>query len=553
MQGQYSNIRIAGMASAVPSYVMDNMDYIDIFGKRRVVKQAKMTGVYRHHLSRRYQKISDLCMRAAEEMIGHLGWARKEIKILVFGTQTADYDLPSVSIDLSSRLGLEKDCMAFDINLGCSAYDLGIQTIAGMLQSQPDGARALLMVGDLACLSPDSKTSGLRTVWQKQNIMNIMMFGSGGSVIGIEKQPGNNFIFCNYSDGTGWDAILKYHWTATMMKGNCVFEYAINDVAENLMKFQNDLHLSEDSIDYYCFHQAQKLILDNIADVCELPKEKVLTSYEEYGNTSGASIPITMCHNRDKFLGKEKVNICSCGFGVGFSMGISFYQIDPDCILPIVQTDEHYDGHIKHNGALYSRKALLMNPNTEISKMVARQLDRVGCNMSLYGNRDTLEELKSQFFWKDCDLFAEDLEKAVENISSKYDAVIFDMGNYTEEKLQQQISFLRKREMLSDTCNVILMTSEEKSESLLRNFMQSISEQCGCRVNAVAYVPESFDLFPDIGDSTEWMERQIRTSDPQKMSRPFFLANAIISMVSSEFAAISQSVIHISDTVVHFG
>lgn len=545
MKGQYSNIKIAGIASAVPSYVMDNMEYIDLFGKRRVVKQAKMTGVYRHHLSRRYQKTSDLCMRAAEEMIEHLGWNREEIKILLFGTQSADYDIPSASIDLSARLGLGKDCMAFDINLGCSAYDLGIQTAAGLLQSQPDGTKALLMVGDMAYVPAGG-------VWEKQDIINIMMFGAGGGVVGIEKQPGNNFVFCNFSDGTGWDAILKYRWTATLMKGNHVFEYAINDVAENLMKFQDELKLTADSTDYFVFHQAQKLIVDNIADVCGLPEEKVITSYEEYGNTSGASVAITICHNRDKFIDKDKVNICSCGFGVGLSMGISFYQIDPKCVLPIIETDEHYDEHMKHNGFLYKRRALLMEPSTEIGKMIARQLDRAGCNLSLCGDRSTLEELHSQFFWKDCDLFVDNLEKAVEDVSSKYDAVIYDMDNSSKEQIQEQIMFLKQRDMLSDTCNVILVSPESESETSLQTFMSNITEEFGCRANTVAYVPDSIDLFPDIGDNTDWIERQLYSEEPEKMSRPFFLTNAIIRLVSLEFAAVSQTVIHVSDTVNKF-
>lgn len=545
MKGQYSNIKIAGIASAVPSYVMDNMEYIDLFGKRRVVKQAKMTGVYRHHLSRCYQKMSDICMRAAEEMIEHLGWNREQIKILLFGTQQSDYDIPSVSIDLTARLGLGKDCMAFDINLGCSAYDLGIQAIAGMLQSQPDGTKALLMVGDLAYVPSGG-------VWEKQDIINIMMFGSGGAVVGIEKQPGNNFAFCNFSDGTGWDAILKYRWTATLMKGNRVFEYAINDVAENLMKYQNELKRTTDSVDYFVFHQAQKLILDNIADVCGLPQEKVLTSYEEYGNTSGASVAITICHNRDKFLNKDKVNICSCGFGVGLSMGISFYQIDPECVLPIIETDDHYDGHIKHNGILYKRRALLMDPSTEIGKMTARQLDRASCNLSLYGDRDTLEELHAQFFWKDCDLFVDDLEKTAEDVSQKYDAVIYDMENSPKKQIQEQIRFLKQRDMLSDTCSVILVASESESEDLLQTFMSDITEEFGCRANTVAYVPDSFDLFPDIGDSTDWLDHHLSSEEPEKMSRPFFLTNAIIRLVSLEFAAVSQTVIHISDTVKKF-
>ena len=345
---------------------------------------------------------------------------------------------------------------------------------------------------------------------------------------------------------------MKYRGTATLMKGNRVFEYAINDVSENLMKFKDELNLTDDSVDAYVFHQAQKLILDNIADVCGLPEEKVPTSYEEYGNTSGASVPITICHNRDKYLNKDKVNICSCGFGVGLSMGISYYQIDPKCILPIIETDAHDDTHIKHSWGLYSRRALLMNPNTEIGKLVARQMDRASCNLSLYGDKDTLEELRSQFFWKDCDLFVDDLEKAAEDSSKKYHAVIYDMENHSEEQIREQVGFLKEQGMLIESSNVILVTKEMEHEDALRDFMQSIAEEYGCRANAVAYVPESLDLFPDIGDSTDWADRQIHSEEPENMARPFFLTNAIANLVSLDLAAVSQTVIHISGSIKKF-
>ena len=340
MNGKYSNVKVSGIASAVPSYVMDNMDYIDVFGKRRVMKQAKLTGVYRHHLSYRYQKLSDLCVSAAEKLLEHLRWNREEVKVLILCTQFADYEIPSTAIDLSERLGLGKDCMAYDINLGCSAFDLGMQTIGGLLQSQPDGTKALLLTGDIAVL-PDSVTM------KREDIINIMMFGSGGAATALEKQPENEFSFRNFSDGTGWAAIVRYRKTEMMMQGNKVFEFALNDVATNMSAFFRDLNI-EENVDFYVLHQAQKLILDTVADVCGLPENKVITSFEEYGNTSSASIPITLCHNRDKYDGKENIQVCSCGFGVGLSMGISYFQVPVENILPVIVTDAHFDEHRMH-------------------------------------------------------------------------------------------------------------------------------------------------------------------------------------------------------------
>ncbi len=546
MNGKYSNIKVSGIASAVPSYVMDNMDYIDVFGKRRVMKQAKLTGVYRHHLSYRYQKLSDLCVSAAEKLLEHLQWNREEVKVLILCTQFADYEIPSTAIDLSERLGLGKDCMAYDINLGCSAFDLGMQTVGGLLQSQPDGTKALLLTGDIALL-PDGM------IMKKEDIINTMMFGSGGAATALEKQPENDLFFRNFSDGSGWDAIVRYPGTETMMQGNKVFEFAINDVVANMDSFLNDLNIT-DNIDYYVFHQAQKLILDTIAIGCELSEDKVITSYEEYGNTSGASIPITLCHNRDKYNGKENIKVCSCGFGVGLSMGISYFQVPVENILPVIVTDEHFDEHRMHYGEIYTRNVLLMEPKTAVGKYIGRELDAAGCNLGFYGSQEVVEEMRSQLFWKDCELFVDKLETVAECSSKKYDAVIFDMAIYDEEKVSEAAQCLAEQGALSTNSSIVLVAEEEESDISLQSFMSSLSNSLEekYRVNAVVYKGESLDLFPRILDSPEWLERKILMEDSSDMVRPFFLAQVIERLVSLNFLAVSSTIVHISDSIKEF-
>lgn len=546
MNGKYSNIKVSGIASAVPSYVMDNMDYIDVFGKRRVMKQAKLTGVYRHHLSYRYQKLSDLCVSAAEKLLEHLQWNREEVKVLILCTQFADYEIPSTAIDLSERLGLGKDCMAYDINLGCSAFDLGMQTVGGLLQSQPDGTKALLLTGDIALL-PDG------VIMKKEDIINTMMFGSGGAATALEKQPENDLFFRNFSDGSGWDAIVRYPGTETMMQGNKVFEFAINDVVANMDSFLNDLNIT-DNIDYYVFHQAQKLILDTIAIGCGLSEDKVITSYEEYGNTSGASIPITLCHNRDKYNGKENIKVCSCGFGVGLSMGISYFQVPVENILPIIVTDEHFDEHRMHYGGIYTRNVLLMEPKTAVGKFIGRELGAAGCNLGFYGSQEIVEEMRSQLFWKDCELFVDKLETVAEHSSKKYDAVIFDMTIYDEEKVSEAAQCLAEQGALSTNSSIVLVAEEEESDTSLQSFMSSLSNSLEgkYRVNAVVYKGESLDLFPRILDSPEWLERKILMEDSSDMVRPFFLAQVIERFVSLNFLAVSSTIVHISDSIKEF-
>lgn len=101
--------------------------------------------------------------------------------------------------------------------------------------------------------------------------------------------------------------------------------------------------ISEDSIDFYILHQAQKLILDGIARECEIDLHKVLRSYEEYGNTSTATLPFTICNNVDEIKKKERVRFFLCGYGVGLAWSNVVLDMDTKHIYPIEETDFFYE------------------------------------------------------------------------------------------------------------------------------------------------------------------------------------------------------------------
>lgn len=543
MHGKFNNIKIVGMESAVPTYVMDNEEFCDLFGKRRVTKQIKMTGVKKHRLSYRYQKLSDLCMRAAEKLIAHLQWDKEEIKILVFVTQSANYSIPSTAICLSDQLGLSKDCMAYDINLGCSAYDLGIQTVASLLQSQQEGAKAIVFVGDADyTFRPDQ-------IFTKETIINSMMFGAAGAVVALEKQKNNSFIFLNHSDGAGYDAIIKYPETETIMKGNRVFEFAINDVVTEMRRFRNINGLSDEDVDYYVFHQAQKLIVDTIVDQCEIPEEKVLNSYEEYGNTSGASVPLSIAANID-CITKDKIRICSCGFGVGLSVGISYYEIETKNILPIIETDSYNTDRIKRGGRLYNRHALLMNVETDLDQLIGRQLDSATCMVGIYGTASQVKDIKQQFFWQEGNEYFtsdEELKKA----ENKYDVVLISLDGKDEKTIYCLVKKCIDFDMLNSNASIIFYGEDKDNRVRIANLLEKVEvvQERKCRANAILYDSNSFNLIPTIKDDMSWLIKRMENFQDFSMTRPYFVANVIIQLARIDMMAVSKSVIYISKDV----
>ncbi|MBQ8982345.1 MAG: hypothetical protein IJ079_02055 [Lachnospiraceae bacterium] len=338
MHGRYDNIKIQGITAAVPSTVEDNMEYADLMDPRRVKKQIKLTGVKRRHVVKKEQRASDLAYAAAVNLIENKRVDIHKVKICILITQAPNYQLPSTAFFLHKRLGLDKDCLVYDMNLGCSSFNVGVQTVSALLQACDVHTQALLLMSDSSGRAIDPEKN-----YTEDMITHNMLFGSAATAILLEKVEHNDLYFMNMSDGNGFQAIIKYVGNPASMDGPEVFRFAINDVTEGIQQFKNLYNIQEDMIDYYSFHQAQGLILDNIVDLCNIPPEKELRSIEEYGNTSGSSVLLNLCVNRDLLQPKDTCRFFISGFGVGLSWGYIYTTIDTCDIFPVMETGDHYD------------------------------------------------------------------------------------------------------------------------------------------------------------------------------------------------------------------
>lgn len=331
----FDNISIEGIASAVPSKIENNKEASKILGERRCYKQIKLTGIQERRISPKYQRISDLCYVAARELLNNLKWDAKDIKLLILLTQHPDFRIPSTAFYIQKILNIEDNSMVFDVNMGCSAFNVGLQIVSSLLQQMPNGSKALCMQGDLAydVISEDINPD---------DVASMMLFGSGVSVIALEKKTKASEIYCQtYSLGDKYDAIIRPHNQNVRMDGTGVFNFSTNYVVEKLKQFM--CHINVSDIDYYVFHQAQKLILDSIITELKIPTSKELRSLEKYGNTSGASIPISICSNKEILKNKTNINLLTCGFGVGLSCSMGYFSVNTKNILPIIITDYVYE------------------------------------------------------------------------------------------------------------------------------------------------------------------------------------------------------------------
>lgn len=362
IQSKFENIEIVGMSTAVPkNREVLSEKYGSHFGADTVAQFSKTTGVVERRVALEEQTSSDLAFVAARELFDKKQINRGEVGICIFVTQTPDYRIPATACVLHKRLGLSKDCIAFDVNLGCSGYVYGMQIISSLMQTT-NCRYGLLLVGD-------TSNKGIAS----EDRSAVMLFGDSGSATLFEKVENAPEMTTAYrTDGQGFKAIIipsgayrnrnasheRVKWAdgnersdyELYMNGVDVFTFTISEVPALINEFVEANQLDKDTFDCYSFHQANCYILKQLAKRAKLPKDKMHISMDRYGNTSVTSIPLTLC---DKYGGCDaegKKKIFSCGFGIGLSWGVAAFTVNQADILPIIETDEYYqEGVVSHD------------------------------------------------------------------------------------------------------------------------------------------------------------------------------------------------------------
>lgn len=329
MKGNINHVEIVGIEAAVPCHEVDNTQYISKITSRRIKKQIELTGVKKRRVTVGKQKASDLATKAAEKLLQRLEWHKDDVDVLIFVTQSPDLERPSTAFLIQERLGLGKNCMVYDINFGCDGTIAGLITISSILQTVK--GKGLLLVGESNALSGENLDR------------NALLEGDASAAIALSYTEETAVIkFAQFSDGGRADLLYKAFNKPAYMDGNAVLLFGISDVAESVREFLKEEVEKVEDIDYFVFHQAQKLIVDGIVQETGIPSDKVLFSCENFGNTSSASIPLTLCSSLGKDDEKEKVRVLLCGYGIGLSWGIVCTEIPKERIYPLLETDYAY-------------------------------------------------------------------------------------------------------------------------------------------------------------------------------------------------------------------
>ncbi len=344
-----SGIKLSGLAVTVPQQKKSNHDYPFATTKEKDLF-IKTTGIENRRIAPAGVTASDLCFEAAQKLLIEKEGTREEIGVLIFVTQTPDWLIPPTGIRLQHRLGLPKSCIALDINLGCSGYVYGLSVIASLMKCT-GAKKGLLLVGDVSS-----------SVISEKDKSTAPIFSDAGSATLLEESDDNDKIhFSLHNDGEGYQAIhipdggmknkissssvvyenissgIERNKLHLVMNGVDVFNFSLREVAPDAKQLLAYCGKQNSDIDYFIFHQANLLMNEAIRKKMDLEAEKVPYSLNDFGNTSSASIPVTLVTQLAEKLWNEKLSLLLSGFGVGLSWGTVILETDKIRCLPLIE------------------------------------------------------------------------------------------------------------------------------------------------------------------------------------------------------------------------
>lgn len=356
------NARVKAVAAAVPDDVEYTTDYIPLFGEQHIRKFIMSTGVERRYASHRLGvTASDLCCASAEKILMELRYDRQKIDALIFASSSRDYSMPVTACILQDRLHLSDECMCYDVPLGCSAYVYGLYLAAMHINA---GCRAVLLLAG-------STGEQLPKDFVPSEIP--MLFGNGGSatlleydedappIYGVLRSIGRDFemLVAPYGEqrhsfwmmahelGLQRAAELNHR---QHMDGMDVMRFSLREVVQMVKDFKERFDVDYEECEILACHQANKLIITNLARKIKFPIEKIPLSIVNYGNTGCGSVPLAISeYYGNRHVPTDTGKILACAFGIGLSLGILGVTVDPAHCYPVFPVRDRYDDGITYD------------------------------------------------------------------------------------------------------------------------------------------------------------------------------------------------------------
>jgi 3-oxoacyl-[acyl-carrier-protein] synthase III len=348
--------KILGLGSYVPERVVSNEE-IPFLNDKHVRQDTQVTETNDAWIQqrtgikeRRYVPndgsvaTSDLAVQAAKRAIEDAGLTPMDIDCIIVGTLSPDFHFPGTAVLVQKKLGIadKTNCACFDIRQQCSAFVYGLQMADAFVRTGIY-KRVLLIGAELHSHSLDYSTRG-------RDVMVLFGDGAGAMVVGPSEtdDPRSGVMYTSaHADGSGaLDLYLKIFEIQKLpylnynaqdreqnqmmypqMDGKRVFLNAVRGMVMSTQAALAKTGLSWEDIQWFVPHQANLRINEKVAEVAKIPPEKILNTIQFYGNTTAATVPLTIDHWRQQGKVKRGDRILASVFGSGFTWGAAIFTL----------------------------------------------------------------------------------------------------------------------------------------------------------------------------------------------------------------------------------
>ncbi|MFP5105395.1 beta-ketoacyl-ACP synthase III [Neobacillus sp. C211] len=298
---------IVGIGRYLPEKIVTNKDLEKILDTSDEWIRT-MTGIEERRIAADDVNTSDMAFEAAKQAIQDAGITAEEIDLILVATVTPDTPFPSVACRIQERLGAKK-AAAMDVSAACAGFMYGIVTAKQFIETEV--YKYVLVVG----VEKLSKV----TDWSDRNTAVLFGDGAGATIIGPVSENRGILSFELGADGTGSKHLYQDEYI--IMNGREVFKFAVRQMGESCINVLEKAGLTKDDVDFLIPHQANIRIMEASRQRLELPVEKMSKTINKYGNTSAASIPISIVEDLEEGRIKDDDLIVMVGFGGGLTWG----------------------------------------------------------------------------------------------------------------------------------------------------------------------------------------------------------------------------------------
>ena len=307
-----------------PKKTISNKNLEKLHPEWHVKKLLNFSGVKKRHVSEDNETSLTMAITLLKNILKKNKKFLEKIDGIIFCTQSPDHFLPSNSSILQGMFKFKEDIFTLDISHACSGflYSLGL---ADSLIKTKRCKKILLVNSDTysKMISPNDRSTKL-------------LFSDAAAMTVVDSSS-NNLIDIKFSNsGKHYEKLIykhkgfnqSYHKTKDKflkMDGMGIMSFINSKLPKQIEQIKKKNALNLNDINYFVFHQASKLALDNLIKLLNIPRNKVIFDLE-HGNTVSASIPIALKKTQKKNILKKNNLILFCGFGVGLSWSTALYK-----------------------------------------------------------------------------------------------------------------------------------------------------------------------------------------------------------------------------------